>query len=312
MILLPLYRNLMRQGGPLEPNWGHLKNLGSLASWREHLGWIDPMTLGRKGAFPFVAGESYWLAFVTPVALLVVAVFILATRGIPESRERRGWVILSAILLLGGLASPDTLGPSHGNYLPQRIVLLGLITAATWLDFSARKPIAKLALGLLLAAVVIQSFTILDYSRESSERVGPFQRMRTRIGRNHKIGTLLIGIKGRFRSNPLLHADNLLGIATGNVVWFNYETCHYYFPIQFRLDVDHPPACQFETIALMDNAKDADLRVRLWSELLEKHHAEIDVLLVWGDDPRLAEINARWFDPEPLDSDGPLRALRHR
>jgi len=44
----------------------------------------------------------------------------------------------------------------------------------------------------------------------------------------------------RFRSNPLLHADNLLGIGTGNIIWNNYETRYYYFPVQFRPEVARP------------------------------------------------------------------------
>ena len=93
--------------------------------------------------------------------------------------------------------------------------------------------------------------TVFDYARESAARVAPFLRARDEIGRNRGIGTLLIDTNGRFRANPLLHADNLLGVGTGNVVWSNYETQHYYFPVQFREGLDRPAARTFEDVARM-------------------------------------------------------------
>jgi len=132
------------------------------------------------------------------------------------------------------------------------------------------------------------------------------------VGKRQRIATLLAQpqLRERFRSNPLLHADCLLGLGTGNVIWSNYETRHYYFPVQFRDGFDRPDAGELERIDLRDDPRDAASRARSWEDLLERHHASIDVLVVWGSDPRLDAINARWFRADI--TDGPLHVLRHR
>ncbi len=181
-----------------------------------------------------------------------------------------------------------------------------------WLDFDL--PRRRLILVILVIAATLQGLTVWDYARESSERIVPFLNAREAkaLGRNQRVGTLLIGIKGRFRSNPLLHADNLLGVGTGNCIWANYETIHYYFPVQFRDGVPRPPAEDFEEIAKLDGPNETFRRASTWGKLLASHHSEIDILMVWGHDPSLEAINARWFDPQAIFKNGPLRAYRHR
>jgi hypothetical protein len=107
----------------------------------------------------------------------------------------------------------------------------------------------------------------------------------------------------------LLHADCLLGLGTGNIIWSNYETRHYYFPVQFHAGLDRPDAGELEAIALQDDPADASARADHWEQLLSNDHAAIDVLVVWGNEPRLDAISARWF--HPVATDGPLRILRH-
>ena len=62
----------------------------------------------------------------------------------------------------------------------------------------------------------------------------------------------------------------------------------------------------------MDDPNDDAERARLWDDLLAAHHAEIDVLVVWGRDPALDAISAKWFAANPFREDGPLRLFRHR
>ncbi|MDB5350729.1 MAG: hypothetical protein JWN86_1976 [Planctomycetota bacterium] len=314
LVLGPVYRILMGRGGPIVPVWGHLRRTPwAIASWREQLGWVDPLSLGRKVVVPFLPGQTAWLGIVTPAALVALAVVILiTTTWTRRDRNLRGWGILAAVLLVGGLVTPDTLGASHGNYLPQRVALLGLVALLAWVDLDLSRWPGKVATGLLLAALMLQSLTVWDYAFESSDRVGPFARSREHVGKEARVGTLLIGIRGRFRANPVLHADNLLGIGTGNIVWADYETVHYYFPVQFSPDVRRPPAHTFEAIANMDDPNDAAGRAKLWDDLLAAHHTEIDILVVWGRDPVLDEISAKWFAANPFREDGPLRLFRHR
>ena len=53
--------------------------------------------------------------------------------------ERRGWLTLAALLIGVGVAGPDTLGPDHGAYLPQRVVLCGLVALVAVVDIELRR-----------------------------------------------------------------------------------------------------------------------------------------------------------------------------
>lgn len=126
------------------------------------------------------------------------------------------------------------------------------------------------------------------------------------------MAALLVDLRGPYRVNPLLHVDTLLGVGTGNVVWSNYETAFYYFPVQIKPGVPHPPEGDFEAISIRDDPKDADLRASSWEDLLEAHHGEIDTLVVFGRDRRLDAITEQWFEPIPDEGEGRSRVFRHR
>ena len=133
-------------------------------------------------------------------------------------------------------------------------------------------------------------------------------RARDAVGSRQRVAVLPIGTGGRFRANPLLHAGNLLGIGTGNVIWNNYETAHYYFPVQRVAGVEGPSALELEWVTLHDDPRDAEERARRWQDLLRRYHAEIDRLVVWGTDPHLDAISARYF--ETVFQDGRVRVMR--
>ena len=319
--LVPLglvYLNLSRRGGPLRPEWGYLTHPLSPRAWAAQLTWADPISIASKSMLPFSTAPSRAAGLLAPVAWLLVALGLavaatLRARGAdPAAASRRGWSVLAALLIAGGLAAPDTLGLSHGHYLPQRIVLLGLAALLPVLDLDPRRWTVRGCAGALVVALAVQSALVWAYALESQRTAGTFWRARAAVGQGQRVATLLLRLKlpGRPRSNPLLHADCLLGIGTGNVIWSNYETRHYYFPVQFRPGLDRPDAGELEEIALQDDPRDASARADRWERLLSRHHAAIDVLVVWGREPRLDAINAQWF--RPVAEDGPLRILRHR
>jgi hypothetical protein len=239
----------------------------------------------------------------------------LAGRGLDPPhdglRERRGWFALAGLLLLGGLLGPDTLGPKHGNYLSQRVLLQGLAALVPALDLGIGRPLGKLGAGALVIALALQSAFVWDYALRSDRLVGAFMGAAPHVGTDRRVGTLLLDLRQRYRANPLLHVDNLLGVGTGNVVWNNYEAAHYYFPVRVREDVPHPPPLAFEDVALLDDPAFAGRRAARWAALLAEHRDAIDVLVVWGRDPGgLDEITARWF--QPAAAVGKARVWRRR
>ncbi|WP_435009694.1 hypothetical protein P12x_000943 [Tundrisphaera lichenicola] len=314
--LVPLglaYRAMTRSAGAMEPTWDQLANPWSLRSWAAQVGWVDPISLAAKTFRPF--GMTSWVGngLVSPALWTALAVAIAAAatwRG--RSAERRGWLVLAVLLLLGGLLGPDTLGVKHGHYLPQRVALLGLVTLVPWLDLGGSRKTGWVASACLGFALVVQSAFVWDYALGCRDRVGAFLKAGPAIGPGQRVGTLLVGIKGRFRSNPMLHADCLLGVEPDRIIWNNYETAHYYFPVKVRAGIDHPPAPDFERVALLDGPSEAEERARTWERILNDHGPSIDVILEWATAPapELDAINEREY--QPTFHEGPVRVWARR
>ncbi len=326
-VLVPLgwlYRLLARGEGAMRPLWMHLRDLGSIHHWKAQLGWVDPISLASKTTAPLVEPTHPALAVAAPVLWAAVALVLLAgpamariarnPREAWRSSPCRGWAVLTALFVLGGLLGPDALGENHGNYLAMRVLLVGLVLVATVLPMDAAgSPRVSRRAGLLAlgVALALQSAFVWDYALRSDRLVGEMLAVAPEVGRRHRVGTLLLDLRQRFRANPRLHADNYLGVGTGNVIWSNYETEHYYFPVGIRPDVPHPPAALFERVSILDAPSGREERAALWADLLARYASRIDVLLVQGDDPGgLDPITDRYF--APVVKRGAYRVLSRR
>jgi hypothetical protein len=289
-----VYLRLMRQGSGVAPEWKHLARPLSPGSWLAQLTWVDPISLARKDYLPIAGTVAGWHDALAPVLWLGLALglaIVAAWRSGDCDHSRRGWWVLAALLVVGGTLGPDTLGPSHGEYLQQRVVLLGLVALVPVVRLDRTSRLGRLATVAMLVAIGLQSAVVWDYGAASERTAGTLIGASRVVGRNRRIATRLTLQPPPFRSNPLLHADCLLGVGTGNVLWSDYETRFYYFPVQFRPGLDHPDPAELEWIARTD---DPD-RARRWAALLERHDAAIDVVVAWGDDPVLDAITARRF-----------------
>ncbi len=301
--LVPLgliYRGLTRAGGPMRPEWGILTNPLSLGSWGEQFGWVDPITIAAKVYRPFGEVPAKLNGLAAPALWLALALGALTAATIlGRDRDRsgvRGWGVLAALLLLGSLVTPDSLGVNHGGYLPQRVALLGLMALAAWLRLDAPGPLAKIGRAGLVVALVLQSLFVWDYGRECDATAGRLLAASDAVGLGRREATVLIDILGRFRSNPVLHADCLLGVDTGNVIWADYETNYYYFPVQLRDPAASPHAAPLEILARTDAPGDEAKRAALWSDFLDRHAAAVDVVVIYGTDPAIEAITARRFE----------------
>jgi hypothetical protein len=319
--LLPLgglYLSQSRRGGRMQLIWGHLNNPFLPKSWREQLSWVDPITLAAKDAVPLTGLNTPWFGLLAPTVWLTVALILMWVSTVVHRPadaprrpgERSAWAWLATLLLVGGLVGPDSLGPTHGEYLPQRVVLLGLVALVPVLNLEPKGRSGRLAGAALGVALAVQSAVVWDYALASRRTAGAIADARDAVGCGERVATLLIDIRGRGRANPLLHADNLLGVGTGNVVWSNYETRYYYFPVQFRAGLDRPGSTELEMVAITDDPKDVDKRACLWECLVEDHIDAIDKVVVWGSEPKLDAINGRWF--ETVYWKGNVRVLRPR
>lgn len=311
-----LYKSLAERGGAFEPVWEQSGPVLSPALWARRLSWIDPIALGRRDLFPLQADwDGPWCLFLSPslwlgLGLVISVVGTVLGRRSPVGRDRRPWLVLSAMLLIASVVGPDGFGDDHGYFLAQRVALVGLACLVPVLELDLRTRPGLVASGLIGLALALQAAFVWDYAAESDRRAGALLASAPEVGRRNRVGTLLVDIRGRYRANPLLHADCLLGVGTGNVIWSNYETRHYYFPVQIRPGIDAPPSIAFERIALLDDPGDAGTRARLWADLLRDHGDSIDVVLCWGVAPGLDAITAGWAGSGPVFGSDPVRVYR--
>jgi hypothetical protein len=313
--LLPLgwiYRGLTRAGGPMRPEWAQLTNPFSIEAWKEQLRWVDPISLAAKVYRPFGSDPSVWNGLAAPVVwltLALVALTLATLRAEQRDRRLRGWAVLALALVLGGVLGPDTLGVNHGHYLPQRVFLLGLVALVPWLRLEGSGRLKRLGRAGLVLALVLQTLFVWDYGRECSRTAGRFLTVAPHVGRGQREATVLIDIRGRFRANPLLHVDCLLGVGTGNIIWANYESNYYYFPVQ-RRDPEHTPsALDLEALALLGGPT-ASERAAKWSDLLDRSASAIDVVVIYGNDPEIERITGRQFVLEFRSDDGVMQVWR--
>ncbi len=315
-----LYLQTARDHAPLRPVWANVSNPWLPGAWGARLGWVDPITLAVKDGMPFTSRVGPLFVLFAPVVWLAAGLVLwwygrmtggaaTAVRGpavCPDDRdqlaseqapdERGAWLVLASLFLVAGIAGPDSFGPTHGEFLSQRVLLLGLIALVPVFDADLSRWTGRCLLAVLAIAVALQSAIVWDYALYSDATAGQIIRAGTLVGRNQRVVTLLVTSQGRFRANPLLHAEDWLGVDTGNVVWNNYEALHYYFPVQFRPEVERPHPGDLELISIHEDPKDKESRLRDWETILRNHEKSIDVVLFWKGDPELEAITRRWFD----------------
>ena len=298
------YVSIASQRSPLRPQWANLSNPLSPWAWIVRLKWADPISLAIRDGLPFTERGGPAFALLAPVTWLAIAVLIWGygtswarfRTQTPKRDDRLGWLLLAGILMVGGVIGPDSLGEAHGDYLPQRIVLMGLVALVPIIDIDHSRGGAAVARRHSSPRSVLETAIVWDYALYSDRTAGQMIRAGETIGHNQRIVALLVSTKSRFRSNPLLHAENWLGVDSGNVVWNNYETLHYYFPVHFRPEIDRPSPAGLEWVSIHESQDETEQRTAAWERILSQHADSIDVVLVWKSDPALNAITNRWFD----------------
>jgi len=322
VLLGSVYMRLSRQGGPMNPLWTNLTGSDVATTWGARLGWVDPVTLSRKVVLPFTERTSALFAAFAPVVWLCLAVLCWLVGSIVASltektrvdesqhlleqpapaqrvasrQTRSVWLFYGVLMLLGGILGPDSLGSGHGEYLAQRLVLLGLAAMVPAFDIPLATRWGRLAAGCLLVAIGLQTVIVWDYAFHCKQTAGQFIGASELVGRDQRIAPLLTGIRSRFRANPLLHADSWLGVGTGNILWSNYEARYYYFPVQFRPGLDRTDPKDFERLSLSSDPRPGETCMRLWEQILSRHGGSIDRVVAWKSDPLLEAITGRWYD----------------
>jgi hypothetical protein len=188
---------------------------------------------------------------------------------------------------------------------------MGLMVGVAVLPIEPSRRACRVGALAIAGALAVQSSYVWDHAARSQRLTAPMRAAAHRLRPGERTAGLQLDLRQKFRANPLLHADCLLGVGNGAIVWSNYETAQYYFPVRVRDGVPHPPPLAFELVAVRDDPAESAERADDWRRLLEAHADEVDVLMIGGDDPDgLDPITARYF--QEMERLGPVRLLRRR
>lgn len=277
----------------------------------------DFLILGEWQRLPLMVTQAVPLILMTPSFLAVVAgVPLLASgwagRGVGDVSERWGWWIMSGVVLLAAIAVPDNFGQEHGTLIRFRLALLAAITLLPLLRWP-RGPIASRLCGAaVVAALVLQYASFVDFGRTSNRLVGNMMRAAPHLRPGDRVGTLLSDFRAPFTAQPLIHADNLFGVLNRCVIWKNYQSEEYYFPVRIRSEAVHPPSVWFRDAAGKSATAVDPQRREMWTRILTERHLAMDRVLVWGRSEPLDEMTRQWFEPIYESPDGLVRVFVHR
>jgi hypothetical protein len=315
------YYRVIQMAGGVHLSWTHFpSDPWSLRGWFETLVLADPLNLlGTSEALPFLEGTSPWFRLLYPplwvmigLSLFAMEALLVRTHGSSSPGHlERGWIILTLLLLGGWVLAPENIGKQHGDMLQMRLLLFAMIASIPIFQVSWSRMRVRAGAVACGVAVAIQSAIVWDYALTANRLVAVFLDAAPYVGTGKRVGTLQINVPYRFRVFPLRHIDNILGIGTGNIVWHNYEATAYYFPVRYRNELSRSIGREFNILEKIDVRASALGRLH-WARVLAKHHREIETLVVWGADPRLDAITARWYGPEAEFQRGGMRVFQRR
>jgi len=320
--LFLLYGTLADQGGTLDVSWRVQRDQFALSAFLLHLRSIDPFIILNRRSIPFVDAMSDLARIGSPIIWIVVAIGLLVAGTvvmIRRDRDRMRQIVPHAacilVLLLLALVSPDELG-KHGGLLRPRFLLCAtaLFTAVFMV---ARTGWNKRAAQVILAAVFIfQVAALTDFALRSDSVTREYLSVEPAIADGERVASLVILDElPKSLVNPPVQIDALIGTLRPIFVWDNYEFGYYQFPVIARDAEDREFVGKFYTakvFELYDPPEAVDKKLAALDSVLAANHDKIDVMLVWGRDPRGERVIEQWFDPTPFFENGRIRAYRNR
>jgi len=258
------------------------------------LAWIDPFSLAGRALLPWNGERAWWAPILSPVLLISAAlsIHLLDLRKRLRNPPAEPAVLaLGLVCLVWALLGPESLGSGHGHYLGPRAALLGLALLMLVVQPVEGAPRRRAALLLLIGALGVQFLVLRDYAKSCASLTGSLREVDRAIPEGPVGVAFLPGKAGnRFRANPRLHYEEILGLR-GRIVWNNYQAGHYYFPVGFRRSRD---LALRESLARIGHERMRDEeRMRLWSSALELHLDRIDFLVVPAGTPG-ADLSGRF------------------
>jgi hypothetical protein len=171
--------------------------------------------------------------------MFVVAVLLARTEDDKVSRgAQRAWIILALCLFVGWAAAPVDLGIEHGGFLHIRLLVFPLIALIPALKLDANRWLVWSGAMAMFTAAIMQSTMIWDVALASNRPARDYIEAIPSVGIRKRIGTLRINMPPCGQVFPLFHMDSMIVLGTDGILWQNYEAVAYYFPVQYRAQLD--------------------------------------------------------------------------
>lgn len=318
------YRSLTANDGGFDPTWHNLENPRSVLTWISRIATADPLQLIGERTLPFTHAHSEYFRFLAPILWLLIAFLFLTavtiyTRKKSEifSRKYLPFLLLFIVSILAATFSPDSVGYSHGGYIRERFLLCALtfFVPIFWLGKSIR--LKRIAQFCLLFIIAYQTAALWEFSRETNRDAKEFLVAGEVLNETDKTmaSVILMEQAPRFYSRPLAQMSDLFGFEKNVIVWDNYEIGHYIFPIVAKNPADRQFVVDYinaNSFYVTVPGKTFDDTLANLDSCLQENHTKITTLIVWGQDARVEAVINKWFNAEPVFSNGRVRLLRHK
>ncbi len=308
-------------GGSLSPVWQHLLNPLSMSNWILHLQAADPFLLLSHRALPFIETNSIVFAVFSPVLWLAAALFCLSPgiftrqKNSIFSGQYLPFALLTTFSIIFWMFAPDDFGKSHGAFLRERVLLCGLVCFVPLFRTEISPRLKKAAQVFLIFIIIFQTASVWEYAFWANKLGQEYLAAGQAIENTDSLGSIVLIENGcRFRANPLVNMNTLLGVGKNTRVLDNYQIGYYLFPVIARNPADRQFVFDFsESNAInLCNSPEIDEKFSRLDSLLNLHHDKIKVMLVWNGDERVHAILSKWYEDKPYFQNGRVALFHHR
>ncbi len=309
------------EGGGLSPVWQHLSNPLSLSNWILQLQGADPFLLLSHKALPFVETESVVFAVFSSVLLLAAALICLLLGTFIRQKQSvfsgqyLPFVLLTSFSIIFWVIAPDDFGKSHGGFLRERVLLCGLVCFVPLFRTEISSHLKKAAQVCLVFIIIFQTAALWEYAIWANRLGEEYLAAEQAIENTDSLGSIVLIEDGcRFRANPMVNMNTLLGVSKNARVWDNYEIGYYLFPVIARNPADRQFVFDFSGSNAINlcNPPEINEKFSRLDSLLNLHHDKIKVMLVWNGDERVSAILNKWYEDKPYFQNGGVALFRHK
>jgi hypothetical protein len=175
----------------------------------------------------------------------------------------------------------------------------------------------RIAQFCLLFIIVFQTSALWDYSLQTNREAKEFLSASEIFNQNDTAlaSVILLDKAPRFHPLPIAQMSNFLGLGKKMVVLDNYEIGYYLFPITTKNQVDQQFSLNYKYVnsfILSDSGQTIEKKLAAFEACLQQNHHKITTLIVWGRDARVESVINKWFNSEPVFSNGRVRVFRHQ